>query len=90
MLAHPVEDQDVAGLDPAGFLAEWKWDGIRVQIRAPVTSGGARLYSRTGDDISARLPDMLEAVAFRGVAGRRAPGEAGRCGGRLQRPAAAP
>ena len=36
-----------------------------MQIAA--TSGGARLYSRSGDDISAAFPDLLEAVAFRGV-----------------------
>ncbi len=67
MLAHPVEDEDVAKVaaDLASYLAEWKWDGIRVQIAA--TSGGARLYSRSGDDISAAFPDLLEAVTFRGV-----------------------
>ena len=31
MLAHAIEDADFAGLDPADFTAEWKWDGIRVQ-----------------------------------------------------------
>ncbi len=31
MLAHAIEDGDFDKLDPADFLAEWKWDGIRVQ-----------------------------------------------------------
>ena len=36
------------------YAAEWKWDGIRVQL---VHAGGqTRLYSRTGDDISRQLP----------------------------------
>ena len=31
MLAHAIEDADFANLDAADFIAEWKWDGIRVQ-----------------------------------------------------------
>ncbi|MGD9511114.1 MAG: cisplatin damage response ATP-dependent DNA ligase [Geminicoccaceae bacterium] len=67
MLAHPVEDEDVAKVagDLASYLAEWKWDGIRVQIAA--TAGGVRLYSRSGDDISNAFPDLVEVVTFKGV-----------------------
>ena len=51
MLAQPLEELRVS-LDD--YAAEWKWDGIRVQI---VHAGGeTRLYSRTGDDISRQLP----------------------------------
>jgi len=65
MLAHPVGDEDLKKMDPADFLAEWKWDGIRVQLSA---SGARRkLYSRSGDDISETFPDVLEAVDFEGV-----------------------
>ncbi|MGC4024159.1 MAG: cisplatin damage response ATP-dependent DNA ligase [Mesorhizobium sp.] len=65
MLAHPVGDNDLEKLDPADFAAEWKWDGIRVQV---VAEGGVqRLYSRTGDDISGAFPDLLEAMDFEGV-----------------------
>ncbi|RFC69242.1 MULTISPECIES: cisplatin damage response ATP-dependent DNA ligase [Mesorhizobium] len=65
MLAHPVGDNDLDKLDPADFAAEWKWDGIRVQV---VAEGGVqRLYSRTGDDISGAFPDLLEAMNFEGV-----------------------
>ena len=56
MLAHSLEDGKVA-LDD--YAAEWKWDGIRVQL---VHAGGqTRLYSRTGDDISGSFPDVAEA-----------------------------
>src|ERR1700734_1938974 len=36
MLAHALDDADLAGLEAGDFLAEWKWDGIRVQaVAAP-------------------------------------------------------
>lgn len=62
MLAHPIEDADWAGLDPADFVAEWKWDGIRVQIAAR-SSRGVRIFSRQGDDISAAFPEIARAFA---------------------------
>lgn len=62
MLAHPLEAADREKLDPAEFSAEWKWDGIRVQVSAG--PGGHRLYSRTGEDISATFPDLTEAMRF--------------------------
>jgi len=58
MLAQPIEESDLGGLDPRDYLAEWKWDGIRVQL---VARGDVRrLYSRSGDDIGAAFPDVLE------------------------------
>ncbi|MEM6586222.1 MAG: cisplatin damage response ATP-dependent DNA ligase, partial [Pseudomonadota bacterium] len=65
MLAHPVEDTTFEALDPAAFTAEWKWDGIRVQASSGIDKDGvrvARLYSRTGDDISGAFPDLVEAL----------------------------
>ncbi len=57
MLAHPLEDGVV---DLADYAAEWKWDGIRVQI---VRAGGVtRIYSRSGDDISATFPELLDVL----------------------------
>jgi DNA ligase-1 len=70
MLSHAIEDSDFAALDPAEFTAEWKWDGIRVQaVAAPRPDGGfvTKLYSRTGEDISASFPDLAEALRFDGA-----------------------
>ncbi len=65
MLAQPLEPQDLAALDAAAFRAEWKWDGIRVQLVA--TRGGRRLYSRGAEDISAGFPEVIEAMDFEAV-----------------------
>ena len=62
MLAHPLEETKVS-LDD--YAAEWKWDGIRVQI---VHAGGeTRLYSRAGDDITKSFPDVAAAFRVEGV-----------------------
>ena len=62
MLAHPLEDGRV---DLADYAAEWKWDGIRVQL---VHAGGeTRLYSRAGDDITGSFPEVAAAFASVGV-----------------------
>ena len=61
MLAQPLEEGDLDALDPSDYLAEWKWDGIRVQL---VGRGGQRrLYSRSGDDIGGAFPDIVAAIA---------------------------
>ncbi len=65
MLAHPLEAPDVAVLDPAAFRAEWKWDGIRIQLVA--TPSGRRIYSRGADDVSAAFPEILDAMRFEAV-----------------------
>jgi DNA ligase-1 len=65
MLAHAVEEPDLAALTAKDFMAEWKWDGIRVQAVAGRDEHGdllARLYSRTGEEISRSFPDLLEAL----------------------------
>src|SRR5215813_11119473 len=76
MLAHALDDADLATLNPADFVAEWKWDGIRVQAVAGSgttqrgeTDGGlfARLYSRTGEEISKSFPDVLEGLRLPGA-----------------------
>ncbi|MBQ1543697.1 MAG: cisplatin damage response ATP-dependent DNA ligase [Caulobacteraceae bacterium] len=66
MLAQPLDDEaDRSRLEPADYAAEWKWDGVRVQA---VSEGGVRrLYSRTGDDLSAAFPDLIEALEFDGA-----------------------
>ena len=58
MLANPIEPHAFNDLESEDFIAEWKWDGIRVLLAA--RDGGARLYSRSGDDISRAFPDILQ------------------------------
>ena len=62
MLAQPLDDLRVS-LDD--FAAEWKWDGIRVQIAH--AGGETRLYSRTGDDISLSFPEIAGSFRSPGV-----------------------
>jgi len=66
MLAQAIDEaSDFAKLDPADYAAEWKWDGIRVQ--AVSERGVRRLWSRTGEDISAAFPDVAQSLTFEGV-----------------------
>ncbi|SFK11793.1 cisplatin damage response ATP-dependent DNA ligase [Bradyrhizobium sp. Gha] len=70
MLAHAIEDSDFASLDPADYVAEWKWDGIRVQAVAGRDGHGqitARLYSRTGEDITGSFPDLVPSLRLPGA-----------------------
>jgi DNA ligase-1 len=70
MLAHAIEDTDFASLDPADYIAEWKWDGIRVQAVAGRDERGhmqARLYSRTGEDITKSFPDLVPSLHLPGA-----------------------
>jgi DNA ligase-1 len=60
MLAQPLEDADLNKLDPAAYRAEWKWDGVRVQLVA--RAGQRRVYSRTGDDVGAAFPELVAAM----------------------------
>jgi DNA ligase-1 len=70
MLAHAIEDADFAGMNAADYIAEWKWDGIRVQaVCGPDAHGNivARLYSRTGEDITKSFPDLGPSLRLPGV-----------------------
>jgi len=70
MLAQPLDEAELPALDPAAFRAEWKWDGIRVQAACGTAEDGrrvARLYSRTGEDVSAAFPDLLGMLEFDGA-----------------------
>ncbi|MBS0253307.1 MAG: cisplatin damage response ATP-dependent DNA ligase [Proteobacteria bacterium] len=59
MLAHPIEEEDWPRLSPEDFSAEWKWDGIRVQVAA--RGGEVKMFSRQGDDISGAFPEIRSA-----------------------------
>lgn len=62
MLAHPLDE---ARVDLADYAAEWKWDGIRVQLVH--VAGETRLYSRAGDDITGSFPEVAAAFTTTGV-----------------------
>ncbi len=62
MLAHPLEDENI---DLGAYAAEWKWDGIRVQLVH--VGGSTRLYSRAGDDITRSFPDVAADFQVPGV-----------------------
>ncbi len=78
MLAHPLEDGMV---DLADFAAEWKWDGIRIQIAS--TGGETRLFSRGGDEVTGGFPEIAGAFSgdrrgrWRVTGARRCPGRRG-------------
>ena len=65
MLAHPLDAADAVTLDPQTWRAEWKWDGIRVQLTAGPR--GRRIFSRGGEDISDSFPEILAAMEFHAV-----------------------
>jgi DNA ligase 1 len=65
MLSHALEPTDWAALDLAQFCAEWKWDGIRVQVAS--AGGKTHLFSRTGDDIGHSFPDLIGTWNFDAV-----------------------
>jgi DNA ligase-1 len=70
MLAHAIENTDFSNLDAADFIAEWKWDGIRVQAVSGRDQRGhivARLYSRSGEDITKSFPDLLPSLHLPGA-----------------------
>ncbi|MEL6201770.1 MAG: cisplatin damage response ATP-dependent DNA ligase [Pseudomonadota bacterium] len=64
MLATPTDADELQKYTPEDYAAEWKWDGIRVQVTCE--RGVPRIYSRTGDDISHSFPDLLSAMDFEG------------------------
>ncbi|HTQ88991.1 MAG TPA: ATP-dependent DNA ligase, partial [Streptosporangiaceae bacterium] len=57
--APSIEDALAKAGAPAAV--EWKLDGIRIQ--AHLSGGNVRLFTRTLDDITARLPEVVAALA---------------------------
>ena len=55
----PTIEDALARISPAAV--EWKMDGIRIQ--AHIRDGSARLFTRTLDDITGRLPEVTSALA---------------------------
>jgi DNA ligase-1 len=56
-LASPLESGRLSDLDPAQWLAEWKWDGIRGQLIR--RDGAGFLWSRGEELINGSFPDLL-------------------------------
>ncbi len=56
-LAAPLEAGRLAAEDPAGWLAEWKWDGIRGQLLH--RGGETFLWSRGEELINAAFPELI-------------------------------
>lgn len=61
MLSMAIEENDWPSVTPEEFAAEWKWDGIRVQVVG--SHGEVRLYSRSGDDISHSFPEICSSFS---------------------------
>jgi DNA ligase-1 len=61
-LAHPLETEPAALGNPAEWIAEWKWDGIRAQLIR--RSGQTYLWSRGEELLAGRFPEVEEAGAL--------------------------
>ncbi len=57
MLANSFDlNKDINKISPKMYIAEYKWDGIRVQILCE--NNTTKLYSRTGENISRSFPEI--------------------------------
>ena len=61
-LAHPLDEDPSALGEPADWIAEWKWDGIRAQLLR--RAGRTFLWSRGEELLSGRFPEVEEAGAL--------------------------
>jgi DNA ligase-1 len=62
MLANALDRPAPELGDPAGWLLEWKWDGIRAQIIR--RDGRASLWSRGEEMIAGTFPDLMQEAAL--------------------------
>ena len=60
MLARPAKDVGEAMERLGEAAVEWKLDGARVQIHR--RDGEVRVFTRTLDDVTARVPEIVEAT----------------------------
>ena len=65
MLAAPIDEKTLRSLDLQHWQIEWKWDGARIQLVS--AEEGVRLFSRSGDDISAAFPELIRPMQWQGV-----------------------
>ena len=71
-LASPVEDAPASLGDPADWIVEWKWDGIRAQLLR--REGQTFVWSRGEEPLDGRFPE-IEAAAGALPAGHVLDGE---------------
>ena len=65
MLAQPADDIEDAMARIGMAALEWKLDGARVQVHRQ--RGDVRIYSRTGNDVTASAPEIVSAVLAAGA-----------------------
>jgi len=65
MLAHPIDETRLDTLECNDWQVEWKWDGARIQLVS--AEQGVKLFSRSGDDISASFPELAGPMEWKGV-----------------------
>jgi DNA ligase-1 len=56
-LAHPLQDGPAGLGDPADWLVEWKYDGIRAQLVR--RAGGCWIWSRGEELVTERFPEVV-------------------------------
>jgi DNA ligase-1 len=61
MLASTAPDIEAALAKTGPAAVEWKLDGARIQVHR--SGDGVRIFSRTLDDVTARLPEIVSAVS---------------------------
>ncbi len=62
-LAFPLEEDPEPALgDPSGWIAEWKWDGLRSQLI--VRQGRLFIWSRSGELVTGKFPELHAAPDF--------------------------
>jgi DNA ligase-1 len=60
----------MAALTASDYRAEWKWDGIRVQLVGKARDSATferRIYSRSGDEVTRVFPEIVGAMNFDAV-----------------------
>jgi ATP-dependent DNA ligase I len=57
----PTIEEALAKAGGTAAAVEWKLDGIRIQVH--LSEGNVRLFTRTLDDITARLPEVVAVLA---------------------------
>ncbi|MGQ8366126.1 cisplatin damage response ATP-dependent DNA ligase [Glaciecola sp. 1036] len=67
MLSHPLDEKSLPDIVPQDYIAEWKFDGIRVQL--VISEHGKAIFSRTGDDISHSFPDIMQNLDHQNISG---------------------